>query len=43
MTSMLCEQGDMGLWNTPVSQQDQQLLESQQTQENSKKETEADK
>lgn len=40
-TSMLCEQGDMALWNTPVNQEDQQKLnESAGTK---KEETQTDK
>lgn len=41
-TSMLCEQGDMGLWNTPVNEQDQQKLNVNESAE-TKKETQADK
>lgn len=41
-TSMLCEQGDMGLWNTPVSRQDQQQLDESAT-SGGKKNEDADK
>lgn len=40
-TSMLCEQGDMGLWNTPVNQEDQQKLN--ESANNKGGETQADK
>lgn len=36
-TSVICEQGDMGLWETPLSEADQQLYNKQND-----KETEAD-
>lgn len=36
--SVICEQGDMGLWNTPLSEADEKLLREQQ-----EKETEKDK
>lgn len=32
-TSMLCEQGDLGLWNTPVNEKDQQKLQEAATEE----------
>ena len=36
-TSVICEQGDMGLWETPLSESDQQLYNKQND-----KETKAD-
>lgn len=27
---MICEQGDMGLWNTPLSESDRKILEQQE-------------
>lgn len=41
-TSLLCEQGDMGLWNQPLSRQDQQAYDRQQSNENNQTETKAD-
>lgn len=40
-TSMICEQGDMGLWNTPVNQNDQQKLNESSAKK--EEETKADK
>lgn len=42
-TSMLCEQGDMGLWNTPVSRQDQQQQLDESATSGGKKNEDADK
>lgn len=39
-TSMLCEQGDMGLWNTPVNEGDQKKLDESA---NDDKDVQADK
>lgn len=30
-TSVICEQGDMGLWETPLSEADQQKYNEQET------------
>ncbi|MCM1215914.1 MAG: hypothetical protein NC548_15515 [Lachnospiraceae bacterium] len=35
--SMICEQGDMGLWNTPLSESDQKVLKEQQEKEEAEK------
>ena len=31
--SMICEQGDMGLWDTPLSDEDQKVLREKQKKE----------
>ncbi len=33
MANIICEQGDMGLWNTPLNEQDEKLLREQQEKE----------
>lgn len=35
--SMICEQGDMGLWNTPLTEKEQKVLREQQEKEEAEK------